>query len=153
MATVVQHTKTRRPSLPTTILPRIPRSLAASSLSSAQLLRLLAHLRSLYSTTTEPVAASSALDTDDDQYSTAEDEDGDPLGADSQFERSWTKQWIISLLRRASEWVEDAQEGSDERKQRMQVIDEAGQLVASLTETSGKLKDAELGPHVFAVPD
>ncbi|ORY49296.1 hypothetical protein BCR35DRAFT_310817 [Leucosporidium creatinivorum] len=130
-------TLTRRPSLPTAILPKIPRNNLSSSLDTQELLRLVNHLTSLYTTTTTTTTT-----TTDSAYSDQVDElEIDPLGPDSQFERGWTKSWLVSLLRRAEDWVHelDEQEGGpneQERKQRLQVVDQAGALVAALTETS-----------------
>lgn len=71
-------TLTRRPSLPTAILPKIPRNLS-NSLDSKELLRLVNHLSSLYATTAPAQSPTDAA------YSAEVDElEIDPLGPDSQ---------------------------------------------------------------------
>ncbi|KAK4053213.1 hypothetical protein OIO90_003987 [Microbotryomycetes sp. JL221] len=137
-----KHKLSRRPSLPTTVLPRLPRDMS-TMVDSHQLLRVVNHLTSLYSTTstvTTPNGGNNNSSTTTTDYTTlSEDEsnDFDALGPSSQFERGYTKSWLVSLLRKSEQWIEQCPEDDDEELNlRTKVVELAGQLVATLTETS-----------------
>ena len=73
----------------------------------------------------------SAIQDDEDDGNLDDDDDiADPLGADSQFERGWSRSWLVALLRKGEDWVNEVQQETEEaeaeRNLRMQVIDEAG---------------------------
>lgn len=104
---------------------------------------MIRHLSGLYSNQ----SSSSAIDDhDDDQLADLDDDDDDddipdPLGADSQFERGWSRSWLVALLRKGEEWVNEVEESNDqERQTRMQVIDEAGGKCAELGELFSQLQ-------------
>ncbi|KAK4047984.1 hypothetical protein OIV83_005018 [Microbotryomycetes sp. JL201] len=127
----------RRPSLPTTVLPRLPRELTTSA---SELLRVVQHLTSLYSNAPAQTTVSNdhkSATADDDFSTVSEDEshDWDALGASSQFERGYSKSWLVSLLRKSEAWIDQC-EDDNERALRTRVVELAGQLVATLTETS-----------------
>ncbi|KAM0787896.1 hypothetical protein ACM66B_003945 [Microbotryomycetes sp. NB124-2] len=127
------HKLSRRPSLPTTVLPRLPRELTTSA---SDLLKVVQHLTNLYSSVPNTVD-DHAADKDFSTVSEDESRDWDALGAASQFERGYTKSWLVSLLRKSEAWIEHSPEGDDnERALRTRVVELAGQLVATLTETS-----------------
>lgn len=85
-------------------------------------------MRQLYS---NPQDSSAIVDDDEDEANQEDDDDDDdipdPLGADSQFERGWSRSWLVALLRKGEEWVEEVSDTDEQEKAiRMQVIDEAG---------------------------
>lgn len=156
------RTLTRRPSLPTHVLPRLPRSLSNShpKLTVAKLSSLVNHLRLLYSpierpppdaTERTPIVTAGAVDSG--YLSETEGEELDPtaapeLGKDEAYERSFSKEWLLMLVRRSEEWFDEVE--GEERAQRERLVDEAAALVASLAETSasGQFNGHVLEPGV-----
>lgn len=127
------HKLNRRPSLPTTVLPRLPRDISSSSIKTEELLRVVNHLTTLYTGNSNDRAGA----TDYSTLSEDESSDFDALGPSSQFERGYTKSWLVSLLRKSESWIESCEEDNvEERNLRTRVVEMAGQLVATLTETS-----------------
>lgn len=132
--------RVRRPSLPSSVLPKLSRSLTNSDLSSDKLLSLIEHLRLLYAPAddrahpTEQEAQEAPF-----SHEVEEDDTVDPLWAQDAFERTWTVNWLNMVVRRGDEWIQEAQEeGNDAEKQRrVQIVDEAAGLVSLLTATSG----------------
>lgn len=129
----------RRPSLPSSILPKLSRSLSSSSYTSSDLLSLIAHLRLLYRTepSSEPLEGavrSSELE---------EDLSVDPLHQHDAFERSWASTWLGLIVKRGEDWIDelDEEEGdqTEERERRVRLVEEAAGLVAHLSATSGSL--------------
>lgn len=129
------------PLLPTNFLPRITRSL--SSHPSTTLLATLERLQPLYSIPDKPARHAS-----DSGYSSETDEEeedfelkgGIRLGKDDVFERTFTKEWLLKIVIRGEEWVDEVEEAEEEeRSRRSTVLDMAAALVASLSETSGQL--------------
>ena len=138
---------TRRPSLPSATLVRLPRSLNNShpKLSTAKLFSLVRHLRLLYSPTPgasetpEPTAAETAAAVDSGYISEADESEISPnappqLGKHDAFERSYAKEWLLMMVKRGEEWIAEAEGG--ERDKREELVEEAASLVASLAETS-----------------
>ncbi|GAA5859956.1 hypothetical protein JCM1840_001815 [Sporobolomyces johnsonii] len=133
-------TKIRRLSLPTSVLPKLSRSLTTSDLSSTKLLELINHLRLLYAT---PADSSFAHPDDEAVGSSAyaseveEDETVDPLHQHDAFERTWAINWLSLVLKRGEQWVADAPDDDEqERDLRATIVDEAAALVSHLTATS-----------------
>ncbi|SCV74405.1 BQ2448_6837 [Microbotryum intermedium] len=149
-----RSTLSRRPSLPTSMLPTLPRSLVGHSESfpASKLLSLVAHLRLLYATpppptrsgrtTTDSGYASTTSSEHADEHACdsdlSDDEDVDDLGKDDQLERGYARSFLSSLIKKSDEWIREAEsQGDDEEKSaRCNVIDEAAVLVAYLAETS-----------------
>lgn len=150
-------TELRRPDLPSHLLPRLPRSLTDSQLTSTHLLSLVNHLRILYATTDSDADAEdphaeeggNAAVEPEKQVSQSsfegitviEDETIDPLWQHDAFERTWTVNWLNLLVRRGEEWnleaeVEDLDQEEIERRHRL--VDEAAKLVGVLTATTGQ---------------
>ncbi|BGO99371.1 S-adenosylmethionine-dependent methyltransferase [Rhodotorula toruloides] len=129
----------RRPSLPSSVLPKLPRSLTNSDLSSDKLLSLIEHLRLLYAPAddrahpTEEEAHEAPF-----SHEVEEDDTVDPLWAQDAFERTWTVNWLNMVVRRGEDWIQEAQdEGNNAEKQlRVRIVDEAAGLVSLLTATS-----------------
>lgn len=146
-------TKLQRPDLPSHILPRLPRTLDGSELSSAHLLSLVDHLRLLYANNSdgdddsedrpeETAAQPSEEQVSQSNFATTtviEDETIDPLWQHDAFERTWTINWLNLLVRRAGEWADELDEDTDqvELDRRYRLVDEAAGLVGVLTATSG----------------
>ncbi|GAA5990899.1 hypothetical protein JCM10908_000070 [Rhodotorula pacifica] len=146
-------TELRRPDLPSHILPRLPRSLDGSELSSEHLLSLVNHLRILYASTDEPGEGEHAVDSETrsaqpsaEQVSASkfqgvtviEDETIDPLWQHDAFERTWTINWLNLIVRRGEEWTLEAEAGGDaqELQRRHDLVDKAASLVGVLTATT-----------------
>ena len=154
-------TELRRPDLPSHILPRLPRSLDSSDLSSEHLLSLVNHLRLLYASNesaddhdngNDPAAAVRSAQPSAEQVSASEfqgvtvieDETIDPLWQHDAFERTWTINWLNLIVRRGEEWTSEAEEaGGDDNAQELQrrhdLVDQAASLVGVLTATTGEL--------------
>lgn len=163
--------------LPTTFLPRLPRSLSSLSTSSHLLLNLVLTLKTLYETprlsgamarekTGEErlesalgrvkraqdlqaaavyrdsgYASSTPPSEEDDGFSTDEDDEGledegEQIGKEDVFERTYAKEWLLAILKRGEAWIEDA-EDVEEREIRGEVVERASELIASLSVTSG----------------
>lgn len=154
-------TELRRPDLPSHILPRLPRSLDSSDLSSEHLLSLVNHLRLLYASndsegdghhSDNDSAAVRSAQPSAEQVSASEfqgvtvieDETIDPLWQHDAFERTWTINWLNLIVRRGEEWTSEAEEaGGDDNAQELQrrhdLVDQAASLVGVLTATTGEL--------------
>lgn len=149
-------TELRRPDLPSHILPRLPRSLDSSDLSSEHLLSLVNHLRLLYASNEsaddhdgdrDPAAVRSAQPSAE-QVSASEfqgvtvieDETIDPLWQHDAFERTWTINWLNLIVRRGEEWTSEAEEAGGDNAQELQrrhdLVDQAASLVGVLTATT-----------------
>ncbi|GAA5968814.1 hypothetical protein JCM11641_000741 [Rhodosporidiobolus odoratus] len=139
--------RVRRPSLPSSVLPKLSRSLTASNVSSNDLLHLIAHLRLLYATPGDPstdsqelAAQPSPAAVEKAAFSSEVDEDAtiDPLHQHDAFERSWATNWLSMLIKRGEDWVTEAdQDGHDEERQkRVEIVEEAAALLSHLTATS-----------------
>ncbi|GAA5920899.1 hypothetical protein JCM1841_002376 [Sporobolomyces salmonicolor] len=133
-------TKIRRLSLPTSVLPKLSRSLTTSDISTTKLLELIHHLRLLYAT---PADSSFAHPNDEAVGSSAyaseveEDETVDPLHQHDAFERTWAINWLGLVVKRGEEWVAQASEDDEEERDlRATIVDEAAALVSHLTATS-----------------
>ncbi|GAA6020837.1 hypothetical protein JCM10207_001674 [Rhodosporidiobolus poonsookiae] len=137
---VATKPRVRRPSLPTSVLPKLSRSVSAS-VTSDELLRLISHLRLLYATpnTADPAAATPSQEAVERLavHSTEVEESAyvEPLGAHDAFERSWAVNWLNLLLKRGESYIEEA-EDDDEREKRCNIIDEAAALISHLSATS-----------------
>lgn len=146
------RTLTRRPSLPSATLVRLPRSLNNShpKLSTTKLFSLVHHLRLLYSpnnnpasASAEPTAAETAAAVDSGYISEADESGISPnappaLGKHDAFERSYAKEWLLMMVKRGEEWIEESE--GEERERREELVEEAAGLVASLAETSASGK-------------
>ncbi|GAA5849740.1 hypothetical protein JCM8547_000550 [Rhodosporidiobolus lusitaniae] len=133
--------RVRRPSLPSSVLPKLGRGLTGSGVTSQQLLALIAHLRLLYA----PEAVGDSAQPSDEAVRGAkfssevvEDSAVDPLHQHDAFERSWAVNWLGLIVKRGEDWVVEAeQEGNEEERQRrVEITEEAAALVAHLTATS-----------------
>ncbi|KDE05254.1 hypothetical protein MVLG_04389 [Microbotryum lychnidis-dioicae p1A1 Lamole] len=159
-----RSTLSRRPSLPTSMLPTLPRSLVGHSESfpASKLLSLVAHLRLLYATPPPPITrlvrrtpdsgyASPTTASSEHEHEHAhahaahacdsdlsDDEDVDDLGKDDQLERGYARSFLSSLIKKSDDWIREAEVQADEEEKsaRCKVIDEAAALVAYLAETS-----------------
>ena len=147
------RTLTRRASLPSATLVRLPRSLNHShpKLSVAKLFSLVNHLRLLYKPS-DPAQASAeaeaAAAVDSGYISEADESEISPnappaLGKHDAFERSYAKEWLLTMVKRGEEWIMESE--GEERAQREDLIEEAAALVASLAETSASGKWPTLG--------
>ena len=152
-------TELRRPDLPSHILPRLPRSLDSSDLSSEHLLSLVNHLRLLYASNgsaddhhngNDSAAAVRSAQPSAEQVSASEfqgvtvieDETIDPLWQHDAFERTWTINWLNLIVRRGEEWTSEAEEAGGNNAQELQrrhdLVDQAASLVGVLTATTGE---------------
>ncbi|KWU42220.1 hypothetical protein RHOSPDRAFT_21605 [Rhodotorula sp. JG-1b] len=150
-------TELRRPDLPSHILPRLPRSLDSSDLSSEHLLSLVNHLRLLYASNesaddhhngNDSAAAVRSAQPSAEQVSASEfqgvtvieDETIDPLWQHDAFERTWTINWLNLIVRRGEEWTSEAEEAGGNNAQELQrrhdLVDQAASLVGVLTATT-----------------
>ncbi|GAA6001094.1 uncharacterized protein JCM10292_006371 [Rhodotorula paludigena] len=134
-------TRLRRPSLPSSVLPKLGRSLGGpSSVDANHLLALIAHLRLLYASADEGAAqpSDSAVETTEFSSEVEEDETVDPLHQHDAFERTWAINWLNLVVRRGEDWVQEAQDAGDdkERELRLRIVDEAASLVSLMTATS-----------------
>ncbi|GAA5924792.1 hypothetical protein JCM3775_005470 [Rhodotorula graminis] len=130
----------RRPSLPTSVLPKLGRSLSGE-LTTDRLLTLLAHLRLLYAAPPQDGAAHPDEETVQDwPYSReVEEDDGvDPLHAHDAFERTWAVNWLNLVVKRGEGWMAEADEMGDEgeKEVRARIVEEAAQLVSLMSATS-----------------
>ncbi|BGP47713.1 hypothetical protein JCM10450v2_003578 [Rhodotorula kratochvilovae] len=133
-------TRLRRPTLPTSLLPKLGRSLSGE-LTSDKLLTLIAHLRLLYAAPEGDSAAHPGEDAVEDWPFTSEVEEDDaidPLHAHDAFERTWTINWLNLVVRRGEDWIAEAEQDGDEQEKevRARIVDEAAQLVSLMTATS-----------------
>ncbi|GAA6027686.1 hypothetical protein JCM8097_007982 [Rhodosporidiobolus ruineniae] len=140
-ATAGPKVRVRRMSLPSSVLPKLSRSLSTSNLSSDRLLELLNHLRLLYATPASDGAAQpdeAAVRTSHLAHEVDEDPTVDPLHQHDAFERSWAVNWLSLVVKRGHEWVDEAQQegNDDERQRRTRIVDEAASLVSHMTATS-----------------
>lgn len=127
-------------SLPTVFLPQIPHFL--SSLDAANttytLYALVNQLQALYA---PPTSSRPTPTAQDSGYSSeTEDEDDEQIGKEDVFERTYAKEWLLAVVKRGGSWVdelEDLEDVDEERDLRLEVVDLAASLVASLSETSG----------------
>ncbi|GAA5863415.1 hypothetical protein JCM3774_005284 [Rhodotorula dairenensis] len=146
-------TELRRPDLPSHILPRLPRSLDGSELSSEHLLSLVDHLRLLYASNgsaaddADGAAGTIAAQPSAEQVSASEfkgvtvieDETIDPLWQHDAFERTWATNWLNLIVRRGEEWTAEAEhdaDRADELQRRHDLVDQAASLVGVLTATT-----------------
>lgn len=119
--------------LPTRILPQLLRSIqfpTAAVISDR--LKQLAHLYAVAPLQLREEAVDSG-------YSSEVEDD--------EFERKFAKDWLLLLLKRGDKWVEDAAEDEDEQAARMDQVEEATRLVASLVEMSGRSCVAMIVEH------
>lgn len=148
----------RRPSLPTSVLPKLGRSLSGE-LTTDRLLTLLAHLRLLYAAPPQDGAAHPDEETVQDwPYSReVEEDDGvDPLHAHDAFERTWAVNWLNLVVKRGEGWMAEADEVGDEgeKEVRARIVDEAAQLVSLMSATSGASSrfSSSLAAHLELTP-
>jgi len=138
----------RRPSLPTSVLPKLGRSLTGE-LTTDRLLTLIAHLRLLYAAPQDGAAHPDEEAVQDWPYSSeVEEDDGvDPLHAHDAFERTWAVNWLNLVVKRGEEWMQEAEDmGDDQEKEvRARIVEEAAQLVSLMSATSGALSPPSRG--------
>lgn len=136
--------------LPTAFLPRlISKQILISSLT---ILIILNKLQSLYSIKSNKNKINKRNAQDSGYSSEVEDEGGEDLttttetsgnlGKDDTYERTFTKEWLLKIIRRGEEWIEEVSSEEDydlleeERNRRIFVVEQSSSLVASLSETS-----------------
>ncbi|BGP15756.1 hypothetical protein JCM10213_007948 [Rhodosporidiobolus nylandii] len=137
----LQKARVRRPSLPSSVLPKLSRSLNTSGVTSDRLLSLIAHLRLLYATpnTGDADAAQPSEDAvERARFSSELEEDPtvDPLHQHDAFERSWAVNWLGLIVKRGEDWVQEVEGDEEERQRRITIVDEAAGLLSHLTATS-----------------
>ncbi|GAA5885747.1 hypothetical protein JCM6882_007552 [Rhodosporidiobolus microsporus] len=138
MATAAKA-RVRRLSLPSSVLPKLSRSLTASNVTSEQLQALIAHLRLLYATANEgDDAQPSAAVVDSASFAHEQEEETfvEPLHAHDAFERTWAVNWLSVIVKRGEEWVEEVDGDEGEKEKRGRIVDEAARLMSHLTATS-----------------
>ncbi|GAA5830828.1 hypothetical protein JCM11251_001090 [Rhodosporidiobolus azoricus] len=131
--------RVRRLSLPSSVLPKLSRSLTASNVTSDQLLDLVNHLRLLYADSSEGGEAQPSDDAVNRSAFAHEEEEEtfvEPLHAHDAFERTWAVNWLSVIVKRGEEWVEEVEGDEEEKERRSQIVDEAASLMSHLTATS-----------------
>lgn len=121
---------------PSAALPPLKR---LSNYSSVELAPLLKFLRTLYEA---PVAGSKpaqdsgyASEASDDEDSSPAVKRGDPLETlrADRFEKSVAMKWLVGLVARGEEWVEEVPEDDAEYTSRSQTIEEAASLLSAIS--------------------
>lgn len=136
------------PTLPTFFLPRITSNFI--TIPTKNLLLILNRLQPLYSTKSfkqsgginkrEAIDSGYSTEIEDEEEQVIEEEeeglDISYLGKDDVFERTFTKDWLLKLVKRAPEWIEESSEDVDEYNLRTLILDLSTALIASLSRTS-----------------
>ncbi|KAL8293476.1 hypothetical protein RQP46_000177 [Phenoliferia psychrophenolica] len=120
-------------------LPRLPRELDALPFpqQSQTLLGLIDRLKQRYGAGSTAGQASSTSKASDSGYSSESEGAAAAQAKDDAYERAYSKDWLLALVRRGQEWVE-AQDGSDkdEELRRERIVDLAAELIAAISEVS-----------------
>lgn len=126
---------------PTSFLPRLPTSLERYSATDID--SYLAKLKGVYGEGAKTRIAmdsgySSEAEEEDEDEQNVPSKDTDDAASDA-FERAWTKDWLMALIKRGDDWIALGEEASEsEQSARAQSIDSAVALVAQLSKITGK---------------